>query len=45
MRKERLEDHTRREKQDLGRNPSGEGERSERKVFGGREKKFLSREK
>ena len=45
MKKEGLEDHTRGGKQDLGRNPSGEGEGSEGRVFGGREKKFLSREK
>ena len=40
MKKEGLEDHTIGGKQDLGRNPSGEGEGSERRVFGGREKKF-----
>ena len=34
----RLEDHTRGEKQWSNQNPSGEGERSERKVFGSREK-------
>ena len=45
MRKERLEDHTKGKKQDLGRNPSREGERSEGKVFGEREKKFLLRKK
>ena len=45
MKKEGLEDHTRGEKQDLGWNPSVEGKGSEGRVFGGREKKFLSREK
>ena len=41
MKKEGLEDHTKGEKKkDLGRNPSGEGEGSEGRVFGGREKKF-----
>jgi len=45
MKKEGLEDHTRGEKQDLDRKPSGEGEGSEGRVFGGREKKFLLREK
>ena len=32
--------YQRRKKKDLGRNPSGEGEGSEGRVFGGREKKF-----
>ena len=45
MKKEGLKDHTRGEKHNLGQNPSGEGEGSEGRVFGGREKKFLSREK
>ena len=43
MKNEGLRDHTREETQDLGRNPSGEGERVEGKVFGKGEKKFLSR--
>ena len=45
MREERLEDHTKGEKHNLGQNPSGEGERSKGKVFGEREKKFLLRKK
>ena len=45
MKKEGLEDHTKGKTQDLSWNPSGEGERSEEKVFGKREKKFLSSEK
>ena len=45
MKKEGLEYHTIGEKHNLGWNPSGEGEGSEGRVFGGREKKFLLREK
>ena len=45
MKKEGLRTLTRGEMQDLGRNPSGEGERSEERVFREREKKFLPREK
>ena len=43
MKNEGLRDHTREETQDLGRNPSGEGERVEGKVFERKKKEFLSR--
>ena len=36
--RERLKEHTKGKTQDLGRNPSGEDEKSEKRVFGRREK-------
>ena len=45
MKKEGLRTLTKGEMQDLGRNPRRAGEGSEGRVFGGREKKFLLREK
>ena len=45
MKKERLEKHTRRKNQGLNRNPSGEDEWVEGKVFRREKEVFLSREK
>ena len=44
MKNEGLEDHTRGETQDLGWNLSGEDEKNEKIVFGGREIAFLLKE-
>ena len=43
MKKERLEKHTRGKTQGLGRNPSGEAEGVEGKMFGREKEMFLSK--